>query len=206
MSELAGSRTVSRSALLELKAELRLVRDGYEFLDEKRILLAAEMLEQRDAYRALREQFKRLGQAAAAALLEAAANVGLDGLQVYPAVELTDARVIAERRPCVGQIMLEARLDARDGSPRHPIRPTLEANTCKSAFRKLLASGTALAAASSNLKRLTHEYRRTERRVRALENVVLPEIRDNQARMEEQLDLIEQEEVIRVRTLRSGRA
>ena len=46
------------------------------------------------------------------------------------------------------------------------------------------------------------EYRRTERRVRALENVVLPEIRRDLAAMEEHLDLNEQEEVIRVRSLR----
>ena len=54
----------------------------------------------------------------------------------------------------------------------------------------------------SNLERLMHEYQRTERRVRALENVILPEIRGDLAMMEEHLDLNDQEEVIRVHTLR----
>ncbi len=56
-----------------------------------------------------------------------------------------------------------------------------------------------LAAIGANIRRLTREYRRTERRVRALENVVLPEIREDLAMMEEHLDTAEQEEVIRVR-------
>jgi len=67
----------------------------------------------------------------------------------------------------------------------------------------LLEAAAPLAAITANLHRLMREYRRTERRVRALENVVLPEIRQDLAAMEEHLDLNDQEEVIRVRSLRS---
>jgi V/A-type H+-transporting ATPase subunit D len=47
MPELTRTQTASRSAFLDLQDEKRLVNDGYEFLDEKRILLAAELLRQR---------------------------------------------------------------------------------------------------------------------------------------------------------------
>ena len=40
--------------------------------------------------------------------------------------------------------------------------------------------------------------------MRALEHVVLPEIQQDIAVMEEHLEVVEQEEVIRVRMLRSG--
>jgi len=62
--------------------------------------------------------------------------------------------------------------------------------------------GVRLAAVTTSLERLMHEYERTERRVRALENVILPEIRSELTVMEEYLDLNEQEEVIRVRSIR----
>jgi len=203
MPELVRTQTVSRSAWLELREEQRLVNDGYEFLDEKRILLAAEMLRQRDAYRGARKKFVALCDTAAAALLDAAAVHGLDGLQVHPATELTAAHVHLQTRPCISQIMLEARFEAGDTkSMPFPVRPSSEVRRCKKAFHDLLSAGAIVAAMSANLKRLCHEYRRTERRVRALENVVLPEIRDDLAFMEERLDLIEQEEVIRVRTTR----
>ena len=57
MPELLRTQTASRSAFLELQDEQRLVNDGYEFLDEKRILLAAELLRQRNAWREAHADF-----------------------------------------------------------------------------------------------------------------------------------------------------
>lgn len=195
--------TVSRSAWLELREELNLVNDGYRFLDEKRIMLAAEMLRQRDAYRESRDALAKLCDSARVALVDAAADLGLDGLQVYPAAELDEARVEITERPSVGLRMLEAELVTGEiPAAPEPILPSPGARACAAKHREVLVAGTRLAALAANLQRLVHEYRRTERRVRALENVVLPEIREDLAMMEEHLDLVEQEEVIRVRTAR----
>ena len=207
MPELARTRTASRSAFLELRDEQRLVNDGYEFLDEKRILLAAELLRQRSAWRAARAAFMEHWQAAAKALPAAAADQGLEGLQVYPPYTLDAARLDVGQRPFVGQVMLEASLDIGHSElTREPVRPSPEVRHCAKAFRALLEDAAPLAAITANLERLMHEYRRTERRVRALENVVLPEIHRDLAAMEEHLDLNEQEEVIRVRSLRADAA
>jgi V/A-type H+-transporting ATPase subunit D len=101
--------------------------------------------------------------------------------------------------------MLEASMATGDtGLAREPVRPSPEVRRCADAFRALLEAAAPLAAITANLERLMREYRRTERRVRALENVVLPEIREDLAAMEEHLDLNEQEEVIRVRSLREN--
>ena len=51
----------------------------------------------------------------------------------------------------------------------------------------------------SNLHRLAEEYRRTEKRARALENVLLPEVSDRLKRINEHLETFEQEEAIRAR-------
>jgi len=203
MAELSGAPTASRSALLEIREELRLVRDGYEFLDEKRILLAAEMLRQRDEYRERQRDFMERFRAAAAALVEAAADQGLQGLETAPAIELPHARIELQSRPYVGLVLLGAGF--APGEPvRGPeaVRPTPQLAACRSAFRDVIETAATLAASAANLARLVHEYRRTERRVRALENIVLPEIHRDIDIMEEHLELVEQEEVIRVRTLR----
>jgi len=202
MPELTQTATVSRSAFLELKRELQVVQDGYEFLDEKRILLAAELLRQRDAYRAARAEFATLCDAAARALPAAAADQGIDGLQVYPAIDLAAARLERRARQYVGQELLEAALELPESVPGwQPLRASPEVRACSKAFRDVVRAAAALAATAANLKRLVHEYRRTERRVRALENVVMPEIRRDLATMDEHLVLNEQEEVIRVRSL-----
>jgi V/A-type H+-transporting ATPase subunit D len=203
VAELSWAPTASRSALLEIKDELRLVKDGYEFLDEKRILLAAEMLRQRDEHRRRQADFTERFLAAAAALVEATAEQGLQGIEVAPPAGLPGARIDLQSRPYVGQEMLEASFFF--GEPvRGPeaIRPTPRLAACRDAFSDLIDVAATLAASAANLARLAHEYRRTERRVRALENIVLPEIHRDIDIMEEHLELIEQEEIIRVRTLR----
>ena len=58
---------------------------------------------------------------------------------------------------------------------------------------------------AANLRRLIDEYRRTERRARALENVLLPEIDHSLRFIEEQLDAVDQEEAVRVRNAARGR-
>ena len=66
-------------------------------------------------------------------------------------------------------------------------------------FNQLVTLAAEQALVAANLRRLVVEYRKTERRARALENVLLPEI-DNSIRfMEEQLEAVEQEEALRVR-------
>jgi V/A-type H+-transporting ATPase subunit D len=204
MPELTRTQTASRSAFLELQDEKRLVNDGYEFLDEKRILLAAELLRQRDAWREAHAEFLARWEKAAQLLPVAVGDQGLEGLQVHPRFTLNEAGLGISGRPYVGQVMLEASFDVGEVRLlREPVRPSREVRRLTAAFRDVLEAAAPLAAIAANLKRLMREYRRTERRVRALENVVLPEIRQDLAAMEEHLDLNEQEEVIRVRSLRS---
>jgi V/A-type H+-transporting ATPase subunit D len=63
----------------------------------------------------------------------------------------------------------------------------------------MIARYVELAACVASLRRLIREYVRTERRARALENVVLPEIDESLRFIEEQLDAVDQEEAVRVR-------
>jgi V/A-type H+-transporting ATPase subunit D len=197
-----AQRSVSRSAFLELREEERLVHTGYEFLDEKRVQLAAGMLRERETYRELRKQFIEAGERAAAALLEAAAAHGLEALQVKPANELDEARVTINERRFVGLALVAAHFDTgvEPGAPGSGATGLVQ--DCIDAFMTVVDIGVRLAAVTTSLERLMHEYERTERRVRALENVILPEIRSELTVMEEYLDLNEQEEVIRVRSIR----
>ena len=59
MPESQREITATRIALLELKDEQQLVREGYELLDEKRILLATEIQRQLAQLVALRRDMRR---------------------------------------------------------------------------------------------------------------------------------------------------
>lgn len=190
----------TRSAALALADERSLMRQGHQFLDEKRMLLAAELLRGLRAHQAQEAALLAGLQAAAAALRAALQRHGLQGLQAYPAALLDPAAPTLTRDTFLGVARLQAayapqasldEMRALDASP--------EAQAAAQAGAALLGPLAALAASAGNLVRLAAEYRRTERRARALENVLLPEVQQALAAILEHLELGEQEEAVRIR-------
>jgi V/A-type H+-transporting ATPase subunit D len=197
-----GTRDIlpTPSAVLELKEEHQVVREGYDFLDEKRLLLAAEMLRQLQHYKELMAAFNELRRRAAAALADAAAYHGLEGIEVYPAETLDDAQVHTKIRSFLGVTLAQTTLELAPTEPRvRAVNPSPEARRCRRLFRDLIERAAVLAGVSANLFRLVAEYRRTERRARALEDVILPEIEQTLHEMQAQLEETDQEEAIRTR-------
>jgi V/A-type H+/Na+-transporting ATPase subunit D len=205
----------TRSAFLELKEERQLVREGFEFLDEKRVILAQEMLKRLAAWKATRDRYDTLHEQAGAALARAAGRHGMDGLGIYPVVRMEQASVDLKEHRFLGVNLLDGAFDPGWADPdkrgetaatgkvvqRPPpaVNPSPEAERCREAFSALLQLAVELAVMRASLERLVREYIRTERRARALENVLLPEIEGSLRFMDEQLEAMDQEEAIRVR-------
>jgi V/A-type H+-transporting ATPase subunit D len=191
--------TPTRTAALELKEERRAMREGYEFLDEKRLLLAAEMLRELKRYEQDRAVLLEALARAASALQAACARHGLQGVQVYPAPRLENAQLQVIPRRLLGVRLQEARLEADAGALPSALHPSPEAEHCRGAFLEVVRRSAGLAAIAGNLERLRREYRRTERRARALEDVLTPEIEQALYEVESRLEEMEQEEAVRVR-------
>lgn len=194
----------TQSAYLELKEEKDGMQEGYRFLDEKRLILASEILEQLSRYEQQSAEFHALYTDAAAALREAVVRHGVEGLTLLPPAPDLIGRI----RVLPGSIL---------GVPVHRVRseipptettpasaePSPEADRCRVLFRALIPAAADLAATIGNLERLRQDYARTARRARALEDVLLPEIDDTLRAIDAALEELEREEIIRVR--RAGR-
>jgi V/A-type H+-transporting ATPase subunit D len=191
--------TPTRSAVLELQDERRAMRDGYQFLDEKRMVLAAEMLAELRRYEADRRRFLDLLSAAMQTLRAAVARHGLDGLQVYPPAHVEHASLSLMPRQLLGVRLVTASFEYDAGRGPDAVQPSPEAEACRRQFTALIAQTAGLAATAGNLERLRHEYRRTERRARALEEVLMPEADQTIREIEGQLEEMEQEDAVRVR-------
>jgi V/A-type H+-transporting ATPase subunit D len=195
----------TRAAVLELRAERGVVEEAYDFLDEKRLLLAAELLRQLDRYQVLSSAIREKTRMARAQLLAAIHHHGLQGLSVYPSLPLDTLRIETSRRNLMGVTLLETAAvlpEAASASAPVAAYPSIEAVTCREEFRELFALGAELAGISGNLYRLLAAYRLTERRARALENVILPEIEQSLSRMNTYLEEIDMEDAIRARSMR----
>lgn len=190
----------SRSAALELAEERRLVREGHEFLDEKRVLLAAEILARLARYRTRQAAWQALHAQGTAALLDAAGRHGFDGVMLLPAAERSGFSTGVHRMRAIGLELVESGPSPGPDPPvREAVNPTPEARQCAAIHGELLLEAARLGAEACTLRRLAAEYRRTERRVRALENVLLPEIERALRAVEEGLEVYETEEAVRVR-------
>jgi V/A-type H+-transporting ATPase subunit D len=189
----------TRSAVIELKDERRAMHEGYVFLDEKCLLLAGEILRELEHHGRLQREFLQLHDIALAALQAAVARHGLQGLQVYPPTDLAQAKVRIAARSLMGVNLQQAEWVAGDALAPASVQPSPEAEACRLAFAALLARGTELAAVSGNLERLSHEYRRSVRRARALQDVMLPELDRSIYDVESRLEELEQEDAIWMR-------
>jgi len=194
------NKSPTKSVELQLKEEHAVIRMGYEFLDEKRILLAAEMLRYLNKFESLKKAHGQAMDDARATLHDAVARHGFDALQVYPLAPLEPSTPKITSRLFLGIALLEADLNPEPTAPEYrAVEPSAEVEATTEAFRHLVSLAAKLASVSGNLNRLSVEFRRTEQRARALENVLIPEIKDDLKRIGDQLEMIEQEEIMRVR-------
>lgn len=194
----------TKSEALALADEGRLLREGYRFLDEKRMLLAGEILRQLADYERLSSELELARAEALAALELAVERHGLDELQARrvdgqpmppPVIAATSFLGVPMRRLKAAEPELQSagRTVAGDLSA--------EVRAVQAAFARLARLSSAAGAVAGNLLRLARAYRRTERRAKALENVLLPELDALLKRVTEQLDSLDQEEAVRVRSL-----
>jgi V/A-type H+-transporting ATPase subunit D len=190
-----AGETVTRHSFLALRDEHGFLREGFEFLDEKRLLLAQRILLEHDAYRASRDALAESWHEALATLADALGESGLLALAVA-------------ERPRIHLELPELKRHAHFGVPlwrveREDTRTdeeTIEPDRlCALAFARITALAALTAALAGNLHRLIAEYRRTDRRARALENVVLPEVGKRLRDIEAALEDGDLEETLRTR-------
>ena len=195
--------TPTRSVVLEMRDERRAMHDGYVFLDEKCLLLAGEMLRQLERYDVLQRVFATAFSAAIDRLRDAITRHGLHGLEVYPAVDPAQGTLVRTARVLMGVPLQEAELAGDPLVAARAFDASPEAEACRRAFTALSSAAAPLAANSGNLARLSLEYKRSVRRARALQDVLLPELDRDVRNLETRLEELEQEDAIWMRYGRS---
>lgn len=192
--------TPTRTTYLEVQGELRQFEEGYHFLDEKSLLLAHEILRQLAIYEANLDDLRAALSDAIAAFTAAAARHGFDGLEVYPAADAESIEPELRRERFVGLELLSQSWPAESPPARAAaVEPSPEAAACRRAFARLLELNADQAVVAANLLRLRDEYVRTERRARALDQLIMPDMRRTLRQIDDQLESVDQEEAMRVR-------
>lgn len=195
-----ADETSSKTELLERRAERELVREGKAVLEERRDLLAHFMLDQIRLTEQLEKERERIFDEARQHLHRAAMRHGLNGVRGFAVSDSNlprpqwkiENRLGSNWLAGAAAVPAQAARELGDG-----IEVSLELDMTVSAFQQLLMKLLELAEAQNNLVRLTDVFRRTQRRVNALDHILLPEITDAIRRMEENMDEMERDDLVR---------
>lgn len=175
------------------------MEEGYHFLDEKRLILAAAMLGELQRYEAALTEFRGSYAAAVESLKAALARHGLEELQALPGGGPWQGALAVRPRSVLGVLINEVDCHLGENREAAPPAGSPEAEACREQFAGLLPLAAQLATMAGNLERLSYEYGRTARRARALEDVLLPELEQELKTIDSALEEQEREEAIRAR-------
>jgi V/A-type H+-transporting ATPase subunit D len=183
--------------------------EGKSVLEERRDLLAHMMLDQIRITEELFKQSDQIFTRARKQVRRAMLRHGTRGIIRFaePGTSLPDAGWSIANR--LGTLWLQKTATEASSAHRRPQGKweiSLELELAVTAVNELLRYLTDLAAAQNNLSRLVDVFRRTQRRVNALDYILLPEIDDRIRSMEEAMDEMDRDDLVRTLLIKRQQA
>jgi V/A-type H+/Na+-transporting ATPase subunit D len=200
------SRNVAptKSNLLREKETLALAEEGYELLERKREILMLELMKRIDEVRVLERELRRKSGTAYPVLRRMLLAAGRGNARELASGVRADFAV-RERRVQVAGISMPA-LEAV--APQRVLQSSfmnsfVDADETAAEFASLLELIASLAGSRAIVWRLAKEVKKTQRRVNALEKMVIPESKSVKAFIEASLEEREREAVFSTKLLKA---
>ena len=179
----------TKSNLLRVKERLNIAREGYDLLEQKREILVMELMRQVEVVKMLERDLDKRVDTAYPCLKRMLVVVGREKAQrlaqnISYRFELREKQVTAAGMKLPG---LEIKIP--DAELKYsPVNSFAECDETVIEFFELLKICTELAAIRTIAWRLAREVRKTQRRVNALEKMVIPAATETKAFIEASLE------------------
>jgi V/A-type H+-transporting ATPase subunit D len=179
----------TKSNLLRVKERLNIAKEGYDLLEQKREILVSELMRKVEQVKMLERELDTRVETAYPCLKRMLIVVGRERAQrlaqnVSYQFEINEKQVIAAGMKLPG---LQVRIPATD-LKYSPVNSFAECDETVLEFFELLKICTELAAIRTIAWRLAREVRRTQRRVNALEKMVIPAASETKTYIESVLE------------------
>ena len=197
----------TRSNLLRLKQELQFAREGYEILDQKREVLAKELVRlANDAETAEAEMGKLLASAyrvlEKAMLMMGREHVEWAALAVHKTVD-----VQVKYRGVMGISLPLIEASGEPPAMTYSLgNTTATLDEANALFRDVLGRLPELSRLVTSVWRLAVELRKTQRRVNAMQYIFIPDYEETIAFIQSSLEEHEREETFRLKLLKTRTA
>ena len=179
----------TKSNLIKVKEKLNIALEGYDLLEQKREILVMELMQKVEQVKILEREVDQKIATAYPCLKRMLIIVGREradrlGRNIHYKYELTEKRVLAAG---MSLLSLEVRLPGVKLN-YSPANSFAECDETVLEFFGLLKVLTELATVRTIAWRLAREVRKTQRRVNALEKMVIPTARETKSYIESALE------------------
>jgi len=194
----------TRSNLIRMKQELRFAREGYEILDQKREVLAKELIRVADEAEALERDMEKLMTAAYYALETAMLTMGREQVEWAALAVHKTVEVHLKYRSVMG---IPIPLIEASGEP--PVMPyslgdtTAGLDEARALLREVIQRIPELSRLVTTVWRLAIELRKTQRRVNALQFIFIPNYEETITFIQSSLEEREREDIFRLKLLKT---
>jgi V/A-type H+-transporting ATPase subunit D len=194
----------TKSNLLREKERLALAEEGYELLERKREILMLELMKRIDETRVIEREMRRRADSAYPVLRRMLLESGRDAARELASGVKSDFTV-KERRVQVSGISMPA-LDVVAPEQRLQssfMNSTADSDETVEQFTAMLELVAAMAGIRAIVWRLAKEVKKTQRRVNALEKMVIPESKAIKSFIIDSLEEREREAVFSTKRLKA---
>ncbi len=193
----------TKSKLIETKTSLALAIEGHTLLDKKRNVLIREMMRFIDSAREIQESMERVYHEAYEGLQKANLSIGIEHVEeIGLAVEEFDDLSIRLRSIMGVEIPDIDKIDDSIILSYGFVRTDANLDKAHKAFKRALSLTARLTEIETTVYRLAMEIKKTQRRVNALENVLIPQYKETVKFIESYIEEIERDDFFRMKRLK----
>jgi V/A-type H+-transporting ATPase subunit D len=196
----------TKANLLHLKEDLALAQEGRQLLDEKREIILRELFSHMEDMRHTRAEAATLLNEAFRELAAACMAVGRDQVARAALASPPLPEIGIQERSLFGVILPLLTWEAKEGSPPWGLLGTsLEIDLAREKFFAAMRRLIELAELEIAFQRLAVELRKTQKRVNALQNLLIPQYQVTLSYMEDGLEEREREALFQLKRTQTRR-
>ena len=193
----------TRSNLIRTRQELKFAREGYEILDQKRVMLAKELVRLANDAERLEGEMSQLTAAAYRALEKARLTMGREHVEWAALAVNKTVDVQLKYRGVMGIALPLIEASGQPPEMSYSLGDTaVTLDEASTLFREVLSRLPELSRLVTSVWRLAIELRKTQRRVNALQYIFIPDYEATITYIQSSLEEREREEMFRLKLLK----
>lgn len=194
----------TKSNLLMVKEQLSVATDGYELLEQKREILVMELMRMVEKVKLLERDIEKQISKAYPALKNMLMAVGGDRVERLASGISYDFKISEKNIVAAGMNFSSIEVELPKRELFYSVMDSFaDSDKVMVEFFELLKLLTDLASIRTIVWRLANEVRKTQRRVNALDKMVIPQSKETQVYIESVLEERERENVFVLKALKS---